>query len=129
MQSYLTEGGEKMGTALSILLTLFVNFVHGGNGHVTAQAQVVQNDEVTATPTVSPTDQPTDTPTVEPTSTVTPTPDVTVTPSVTPTGTPDGDKDDMFGLKADVHALFGLMNAGNHHEQNEQRFEAKHDTQ
>ncbi|MDE2026567.1 MAG: hypothetical protein KGJ07_08840, partial [Patescibacteria group bacterium] len=80
---------------------------------------------VTPTVTIAPTNTPTVTPTDTPIVTVTPT--VTTSPTVTPVPTlGDGDKDDLLNLKADVHALFGLMNAAFHHEQNEQRFEQKH---
>ncbi len=104
-----------MNTGFSLFVALLLSLFHHGN--LSTSALTVAAD---VTPSVTPTD--TIVPTVTPTDT--PTPSVTITPSVTPTG--DGDKDDMLGLHADVHALFGLMNAAFHHEQNEQRFEDKH---
>lgn len=114
------KGGEYMDHVFSVVLTFFV--------HLMNPNPVKTDATVTADVTVDPSGTPTVTPLVTPTGTVTPT--VTITPSVTPSVSPeptgDGDKDDMFGLKADAHAFFGLMNAALHHEQNESRFEAKH---
>lgn len=134
------------GVVASVFLMLAGLFLpHHGNTNLntqtTVQADVTADPTVTPTdtpsvtptdtPTVTPTDTPsvtpTDTPTVTPTTTVEPSPTATVSPTVTPTPTQgDGDKDDMLDLKADFHALFGLMNAAFHHERNEARFQAKH---
>lgn len=129
-----------MGVIASVFLMLAGIFLPH-NHNLSANAQTTVQADVTVAPSVTPTDNPTVTPTpsdvtVTPTvtvapsvaPTVTPAPTATVSPTVTPTPAQqgDGDKDDMLGLKADVHALFGLMNAALHHEQNEQRFDTKH---
>jgi hypothetical protein len=119
---------------MSLVATIVMSFLltvlgHGkAAGNVNTQTSVVADVTEAPTPSVEPSITPTDTPTVTPSVT----PDVTVTPTPTtgsePTPTPqgDGDKDDMLNLKANIHALFGLMNAALHHEKNEDRFEQKH---
>lgn len=103
-----------MDHVFSVVLTFFVHFL---NPTPNANAKVTVTADVTGEPSV--------TPTVTPTGTVTPTVTPSVTPSISPRPT-DGDKDDMLGLKADVHALSGLLNAAFHHEKNEDRFQEKH---
>jgi len=129
----MVKGVNTMNAGFAALLALFLTFFH--HGQLGANIQTALQTDITVTPSVSPTDTPTVTPTDTPTDTPTPettaTPTPSITPSVTPTGTPctpeqEPDKDDMVGLKANVHAFFGLMNAAFRHERNEARFEKKH---
>jgi hypothetical protein len=123
------------GVVVSVFLMLAGFFLpHHGNSNIntqtTVQADVTVDPSVTPTdtPTVTPTDTPTVTPIVTVEPSVSPTPTATVSPTVTPAPDEDGDgdKDDILHVKANFHALWGLMNAAWHHERNEERFKTKH---
>lgn len=75
-----------MGTALSIIVTLFVSLMHPGKpavqSNVQIQAQADTTNSPTETPSITPSVSPTDTPSVTPS--VSPSVSPTISPSVSP---------------------------------------------
>jgi len=120
-----------MGTAISILVSVFISLLHGGNASVSAQTQV-KTDEILVSPTGTLTITPTIPMSITPTSTpaITPTPTVgSHNPSITPS--PSQDKDDQ-GEETDenddaVKVPFGSIISNLAHEKNELKEETHED--
>ena len=103
-----------------MIISLFVHLLNPHNGAINAQTNI-QTD-------VTPTETPSVTPSITPSETLTPTvtPTETVTPSATPSPKPTGIWNGIRWVPANIRAFFGLSNAADRHERNEERFEQKH---
>lgn len=89
-----------MGTAISIIVTLFVSLLHPGKpatvqSNVQVQSQVDESISPTETPSITSAISPTDTPSVTPSVSPSVSPTGSPTPSVSPVPTGEQGKDDQ----------------------------------
>ncbi len=127
-----------MGTALSIIVTLFVSLMHPGkpatvqsNVQVQAQADesISPTETPSITPSVSPTDIPSVTPSVSPSVSPTVSPTVSPSPSVSPVPSGAGHDNDQTPFGWFVSEAAHVRNALRFEEHTQEKTEVKENSE